>query len=295
MGGPPLHELSPVAARNRALPPELAGPEERVHRVEDRRVPGPDAPIPVRVYAPADGRRPGLVYFHGGGFVIGNLDMSDRTCRALANASGCVVVSVDYRLAPEHRFPAAVADALAVTSYVASHGEEFGIDARMLAVGGESAGGNLAAVTALRGREAGAPRLSFQLLVCPLVDFDDDSPSMQEFGDAHFLTREALEYFAGHYLASTADRGHPHASPLRADVAGLPPAFVITAECDPLRDQGEAYVERLQAAGVRVSHKRYEGMIHPFLSLAGIVDGGRAAINDAAAALRAELNAGASG
>ena len=295
MGGKPLHELSPQEARARALPPDLAGPEEAVERVEDRTVPGPGGPIPVRVYAPGGGQRPALIYFHGGGFVLGSLDASDRTCRSLANASGCTVVSVEYRLAPEHPFPAAAADAFAVTSYIASHGGEFGIDERLLAVGGESAGGNLAAVTALRAREAGGPRLSFQLLVYPLVDFDDDRPSMREFADDHFLTRDALEYFAGHYLGRAGDRRHPHASPLRADVAGLPPAFVLTAECDPLRDQAEAYVAKLRSAGVRVSHQRYDGMIHPFLSLAGVVDGGRAAIADAAAALRAELGAGATG
>lgn len=295
MGGKPLHELSPQEARARALPPDLAGPEETVQQVEDRTVPGPGGPIPVRVYAPGGGQRPALIYFHGGGFVLGSLDASDRTCRALANASGCTVVSVEYRLAPEHPFPAAAGDAFAVTSHVASHGREFGIDERLLAVGGESAGGNLAAVTALRARDAGGPHLSFQLLVYPLVDFDDDSPSMREFGDDHFLTRDALEYFAGHYFGGGSDRRHPHASPLRADLAGLPPAFVLTAECDPLRDQAEAYVAKLRSAGVRVSHQRYDGMIHPFLSLAGIVDGGRAAIADAASALRAELGAGAQG
>jgi acetyl esterase len=287
MGGRPLHEMTPQEARTMSLPPELGGPEEPVHRVEDRTIPGPGGPIPVRVYSPADGVRPGLVYFHGGGFVLGNLDSGDRACRALANASGCVVVSVDYRLAPEHKFPAAVDDAYAAAAYVASHGDAFGIDARRLAVGGESAGANLAAVTALRARAAGASHLSFQLLVYPQVDFQDDSPSMREYANDHFLTVDALNYFAGHYLRGADDGEHPDASPLRAaDLAGLPPAFILTAECDPLRDQAETYASRLRAAGVPVLLKRYEGMIHPFLSLAGIVEGGRTAIDDAAAALR---------
>ena len=291
MGGRPLHEMTPQEARGMTLPPELAGPEEPVHRVENRTIPGPGGPIPIRLYAPTDGVRPGLIYFHGGGFVLGNLDSGDRPCRALANASGCVVISVDYRLAPEHKFPAAVEDAYAATTYVASHGEEFAIDAGQLAVGGESAGANLATVTALRARDGG-PRLSFQLLVYPLVDFDDDSPSMREYANDHFLTVDALDYFAGHYLRDAADRRNPEASPMRMnDLAGLPPAFILTAECDPLRDQAEAYAARLKAAGVRVVLKRYEGMIHPFLSLAGIVERGRSAIDDAAAALRTELGA----
>ena len=272
-----------------ALPPDLAGPEQPVARVEDRSVPGPAGPIPIRAYWPAEGLRPGLVYFHGGGFVLGNLEMADRPCRELANGSGCVVVSVDYRLAPEHKFPAAPDDAYAVTRYVAEHAEEFGIDLDRLAVGGESAGANLAAVTALRARDAGTPRPAFQLLVYPQVTFDDDSPSMREFGDGHFLTRSSLDYFAKHYFASEADRTHPFASPMLADLRGLPPAFVITAECDPLRDQGEAYASRLRAAGVTVESKRYEGMIHPFFSLAGIIEGGKTAIADAASALRMAL------
>ena len=291
MGGRPLHELTPGEARSMALPPDLAGPEQPVHRVEDRHVPGPSGPIPVRVYTPAEGKRPALIYFHGGGFVLGNLDMADRPCRELANLSGCVVVSVDYRLAPEHRFPAAVDDAYAATRYVAAHPDQFGVDADAIAVGGESAGANLAAVTALRARDERAPRLAFQLLVYPQVDFEDESPSMRDFADGHFLTRASIDYFAGHYLAKPADRRHPYASPLHADLRGLPPAFIITAECDPLRDQGEAYASQLQRAGVSVESRRYAGMIHPFFSLGGIVEGGKRAIADSAAVLRKALGA----
>ena len=288
MGGPPLHELTPLEARGRVLPPDLGGPERPLHRVEDRTVPGPSGPIPVRVYTPAPGSAwPVLVYFHGGGYLLGNLDMSDRQCREIAHLAGCVVVSVDYRLAPEHKFPAAVDDAHAATSYVAGHAHEFGIDSGAVAVGGDSAGGNLAAVTALKAQERGTPQLIFQLLVYPQVDFGDDSPSMREFGDGHFLTRDAIKYFADHYLADPRDGRQPHASPLLAEsLEGLPPAFVVTAECDPLRDQGEAYAARLERAGVRTQLKRYDGMIHPFFSLCGVIDSGRTVVTDAAAALR---------
>jgi acetyl esterase/lipase len=287
MGGTPLHEMTPLEARGMALPPELAGPEQPVHRVIDRTVPGPAGRIPVRIYTPTSAARlPGLIYFRGGGFVLGTLDSSDRACRDLAHLSGRVVVSVDYRLAPEHPFPAAVDDAVAATKYVIENASEFEIDPNQVAVGGESAGGNLAAVTALRCRHGVTPPLAFQLLIYPLVDFADDSPSMREFANGHFITSDLLAYFERHYLNPGQDRRHPEASPLMADLRGLPPAFVMTAECDPLRDQGEAYARKLEQAGVPVTLKRYEGMIHPFFSLAGIIDGGKAAIADAAAALK---------
>ena len=287
MGGTPLHEMTPRDARAMALPPDLGGPEQPLHGVADRRVPGPAGEIPVRVYTPVAGSGlPGLIYFRGGGFVIGSLDSSDRTCRDLAHLSGRVVVSVDYRLAPEHPFPAAVDDAHAAAKYVVEHASEFGIDAGQVAIGGESAGANLATVAALRSLRSGGPALAFQLLVYPLVDFADDSPSMREFADGHFITSDVLLYFERHYLGHVQNRQHPDASPLTADLRGLPPAFVITAECDPLRDQGEAYARKLAQAGVPVTTKRYDGMIHPFVSLAGIVDGGRAALTDAAAALK---------
>jgi acetyl esterase len=287
MGGTPLHEMAPVDARGMALPPDLAGAEQPVYRVIDRTVPGPAGRIPVRIYSPTSAERlPGLIYFRGGGFVLGTLDSSDRACRDLAHRSGRVVVSVDYRLAPEHPFPAAVDDAYAATKYVIENPAEFGVDASQVAIGGESAGGNLAAVTALRCRGGVTPPLAFQLLIYPLVDFADDSPSMREFAHGHFITADLLAYFERHYLKTGQDRRHQEASPLMADLRGLPPAFVLTAECDPLRDQGEAYARKLEQAGVPVTLKRYEGMIHPFFSLAGIVDGGRAAIADAAAALK---------
>ena len=177
---------------------------------------------------------------------------------------------------------------------MAEHASEFGIDPGRLAVGGDSAGGNLSAVVTLMARDRGGPSLKFQLLIYPLTDFEDDSPSIREYGNDHFLTRGLMDWFAAQYLASPADGRNPYASPLRAgDFRGLPPASIITAECDPLRDQGEAYAHKLRGAGVPVALKRYEGMIHPFVSLGGIVDGGRAAIDDAAAAVRRALTAAA--
>jgi len=272
------------------MPPDLAGPEQPVHQVQDRRVPGDGGLIPVRVYRPsATPSLPALIYFHGGGFVLGGLDMSDRVCRALANDSGCVVISVDYRLAPEHPFPAATDDAFAATAFVASRAADFGVDPARIAVGGESAGGNLAAVVALRARDSGGPSLAFQLLVYPLVDFTDESPSMRDYSSGHFLTTGDMDYFADHYLPRPIDRRQAWASPLHANLKQLPPAFVLTAECDPLRDQGEAFAQRLQEAGVPTVLTRYDGMVHPFFSLGGIIDGGKTAIADAAAALRSAL------
>ena len=290
-GGRPLHELSPAEARANAMPPELAGPEQPVHRIVNRRIPGDGGLIAVRAYYPRDAAQlPALMFFHGGGFVLGGLDGSDRTCRALANASGCVIISVDYRLAPEHPFPAAADDAFAATQYVAEHAADFGVDPTLLAVGGDSAGGNLATVVALRARDAGGPPLAFQLLVYPLVDFTDkDSGSMREYAEGHFLTNAIMDYFADHYLPPGIDRRQAWVSPLNANLAGLPPAFVLTAECDPLRDQGEAFAERLKKAGVQTAVKRYEGMFHPFFSLGGIIEGARTALADAAQALKVAL------
>lgn len=286
-GGPPIEQLPVAEARaaSMAMIP-LGCPEQPVARLENRTLPGPRGPIPVRLYHPEpDRQQPVLMFFHGGGFVLCNLETHDRECRALANTSGCAVIAVDYRLAPEHPFPAAPEDCYAATRYVADHPDEFGADPRRLAVGGDSAGGNLATVVALMARDRGGPPLAWQLLIYPLTDFEDDSPSMRAYSRDHFLTTGALDWFAGQYLPAREDARNPYASPLRADLAGLPPAMVITGECDPLRDQGEAYARRLEAAGVPVVLKRYAGAVHPFFSLGGIVDAGRAALADTAEAL----------
>jgi acetyl esterase len=289
-GGPPVEQLPLAEARAQSMAAiPLGCPAEAVARVEDRTVPGPDGAIQVRLYHPDPSRPlPALIYFHGGGFVLCNLETHDRECRALANAAGCAVIAVEYRLAPEHRFPAAPEDGYAATHHVAAHPGEFGIDATRLAVGGDSAGGTLATVVALMARDRGGPPLVFQLLVYPQTDMtlEDDSASMREFGRNHFLTLEAMQWFREQYFARPEDARHPYASPLLADVTELPPATIMTAECDPLRDQGEAYARKLEAAGVHVELRRYPGAIHLFFNLGGIVDAGRTALADAAAALR---------
>ena len=299
MGGKPLEEMTPVELRaNRAESAAafqaLAGPPQAVARIMNRTIPGPAEPIPVRVYWPETGRKlPVLVYFHGGGWVIGNLDQVDAQCRAIANGAGCVVVSVDYRLAPEHKFPAAVDDAYAAVQYVADHPSEFHVDASRIAVGGDSAGGNLATVACLIARDHRGPKIAFQLLVYPVTDYDDARPSLTEFAEGYFLTRAMMNYFWGHYVASPAEARRPHASPMNAqNLAGLPPAMVITAECDPIRDQGEAYGRLLQEAGVPVAMKRYDGAIHVFFNLGGVIDSGKQAVADAAAALKAAFAGG---
>ena len=292
-------ELRASRAENAALFLALAGPPQNVTRVENRTIPGPAQPIPIRVYWPAAGRDlPVLLFFHGGGWVIGNLDQVDAQCRALANGAQCVVVNVDYRLAPEHKFPAAVDDAYAAVRYVAAQAAEFDADAGRIAVAGDSAGGNLATVCCLKARDENGPKIAFQLLIYPVTDYDDDRPSMREFAEGHMLTRPLMDYFWRHYVASPAEGRNPQASPINAkSLAGLPPAMVITAECDPIRDQGEAYARKLQEAGVPMTMKRYAGAIHVFFNLGGVIDSGREAVADAAVALRqafgAEAGAGA--
>ena len=232
--------------------PLNAGEPEPVAKVENRTIPGPGGTIPVRVlFTPAAdaGAVPGLVYFHGGGWVLGSLDSHDGVCRSLANAAGCVVVSVDYRLAPEHPFPAAPDDCYAATAWVAANGAELGADAARLAIGGDSAGGNLAAVVALMARDRGGPSLRFQLLVYPVTDFTLRHAVVPRERGGLPLTTEHDALVLEHYLAEPATAREPHASPLRAaNLAGLPPALVITAEYDPLRDEGEAYAARLREA-----------------------------------------------
>jgi acetyl esterase len=299
-----MEEMTPVELRaNRAesaaVFQTLAGPPPAVARVENRTIPGPAQPIPIRVYWPETGHQlPVLVYFHGGGWVIGNLDQVDAQCRSLANGAQCVVVNVDYRLAPEHKFPAAADDAYAAVRYVSEHASEFQADPARIAVGGDSAGGNLATVACLMARDGRGPRIAYQLLVYPVTDYDDSRPSLDEFAEGHFLTRAMMSYFWGHYVASPTEGRSPHASPMNAaNLAGLPPAMVITAECDPIRDQGEAYARRLQEADVPVTMKRYAGAIHVFFNLGGIIDSGKQAAADAAGALRkafySETGAGA--
>jgi acetyl esterase/lipase len=291
-GAPGLHELPmPVAELRQAangLLAAYAGTPAEVARVENRRVPGPAGELPVRVYTP-EGRAPFpvLVYFHGGGWVIGDLETHDNVCRTLARDVPCVVVAVDYRLAPEHRFPSAAEDCWAAAKCVAANAAAFGGDPARVAVGGDSAGGNLAAVVSLLARERREPRLAFQLLVYPVIDGGMDTPSYRDNGDGYFLTASMMAWFWDHYVPNRAERANPLASPLCSpDLRGLPPALVLTAEFDPLRDEGEAYARRLREAGVPTTLTRYDGMIHGFFGMPAALDRARDALGEAAKALR---------
>lgn len=273
----------------------LPRPEQpiAVGSVTDTTIPGPKGEIPVRIYRPdsgqaAGGRPPIVVYFHGGGWTIGDLDGCDASCRAMTARTGVIVMSVDYRLAPEHRYPAAADDAYAATCWAAEHAAELGGDPSRLVVGGDSAGGNLAAVTALRARDSGGPALALQVLIYPVTDIGQDTGSYQENAEGFFLTAAHMRWYWGCYLGPDGDGGGPYASPLRAvNLGGLPPAMVLTAECDPLRDEGNAYAERLRAAGVPVTARCYEGMFHGFYNLGGVLDQATAARRAVLDALRA--------
>ena len=287
-GGPAFHEVSPEAARELVRQMQLAGEPEPVEVVADRTIPGPAGDIPIRVYTPkGDSPLPVLVFFHGGGWVICDLDTHDSVCRALTNAAGCIVVSVDYRLAPEHKFPAAADDAFAATEWVVEHAVKIAGDPSRVAVAGDSAGGNLAAVVAQMAKDRGGPRLAFQLMVYPVTDYNFDTASHRENAEGYMLTTAAMKWFWNHYLPDEKAGLDPQASPLRADdLSGLPPALVITAEFDPLRDEGEAYAARLADAGVPAKSTRYDGMIHGFFSMSALLPQGRQAIDEAATVLR---------
>jgi acetyl esterase len=274
-----------------ARSPFDSGPELPLAGVAERAIPGPAGDLRVRVYTPVgNGPFPGLVFFHGGGFVLCSLDTHDGQCRSLAHAAGCVVVSVDYRLAPEHRFPAAPEDCYAATQWVAKNGGELGIDVGRIAIGGDSAGGNLAAVVALMARDRGGPALRFQLLVYPVTDCAFDTASYRDNGEGYYLTAGSMRWFWQQYLADPGQAAEAYASPLRArDLSRLPPGLCITAEYDPLRDEGEAYAARLRSAGIDMRTSRYDGMIHGFFGARGQLEKARAAVAEAGAALRAAL------
>jgi acetyl esterase len=291
-GTPPLWELDIDEVRaNREL---LGGLEDPVPvaMVDDRTIPGPVGDLPVRIYTPdAAEPRPLIVYFHGGGFVFCSLDTHDNTCRRLTNATGAVVVSVDYRLAPEHCFPAPVDDCYAATVWAHAHAAELGADADRLVVAGDSAGGNLAAATALKARDADGPPIRFQLLVYPVIDAACDAPSYVDNAEGYFLEARAMRWFWEQYLGPDGDGSAPLASPIKADLARLPPALVVSAEYDPLRDEGEAYADALRAAGVDASTVRYDGMIHGFWSMPMFFPEADQATSQIAAALQDALAA----
>jgi acetyl esterase len=291
-GAPPLERQSVAEARrlHAASAAALHGPPVPVAAVADRTIPGPAGDLPVRVYTPHGGPPfPIVVWFHGGGWVVGTLDTFDAICRALAAAVPAVVVAVDYRLAPEHHYPAAAEDSYAATLWASRHAAELGGSQQRLAVAGDSAGGNLAAVVALGARDRGGPAIGFQLLICPVMDAAMDTASYRDKAEGFYLTAAGMRWYWDHYLGG-ADGAAPDASPLRAAfVGGLPPALVITAEHDPLRDEGEAYAARLRDAGVPAADSRYPGMVHAFYRWRAVTPTADACLREAAAAVRAAL------
>ena len=285
---PPLHQRPLKALRTPySRLPQRAEPQA-VALVEERYIPGPDGEVPARIYTPSEnGPHPLLIYLHGGGWTFGNLESGDASCRALAAGAGCVVVSVDYRLAPEHPFPAGLEDGYAATVWAAQHATELKADASRLAVCGESAGGNLAAAVAMLARNRGGPAVALQVLIYPNTDAYGDLPSMLEAGDTLIITRADVLALLNNYAPTDADKANPLVSLMRApDLSRLPAALVITAEYDPLRDEGERYAERLREAGVPVTLSRYDGMIHGFFSMAHVLDSGQQAIEQVSVALR---------
>ncbi|HEU5227638.1 MAG TPA: alpha/beta hydrolase [Ktedonobacteraceae bacterium] len=285
---PPTSAQTPEQVRQ-AIKAEIAeyGEPEAVARVENRTIPGPGGEIPIRIYTPqGSGPFPILVYFHGGGWVVCDLDTHDGICRSLANRAGCVVVAVDYRLAPEHKFPAAPEDCFAATKWVAENAAAINGDPTRIAIGGDSAGGNLTAVITQMARDQGGPAIIFQLMNCPCTDFSMTAPSIERNGEGCGLDKADMIWFMNHYLNNESERKDPLASPLlAADLSGLPPALIITSEYDLLCDEGEAYGHRLKEAGVPVTISRYEGMIHGFIG--SPLDLEERGMNECAAALRA--------
>ena len=292
-GQRPVNELPIDEAR--AVAGMLApfdGEPEPVAAVEDRRIPGAAGEIAVRVYraTPEASGLPVVAWFHAGGGVIGDLETADRSCRKLANRTGAAIVSVDYRRAPEHRFPAAIDDCWAVTAWLARHGAELGADPRRLAVGGDSMGGTFAAVVAQRAAREGGPALRHQLLIYPFTDLTLSHPSMEEYAEGYLLTKPLMQWFVAHYLGPDGDPTDPRASPLYATrIEGVAPATLVVAELDPARDEAVAYGEKLRRAGVPVDVVRCNGMIHVFFALGGVLDRASEVMDHSAAALRAAL------
>jgi len=297
-GVPPTHTLAPAQARavyrerrhfTQPAPPDVA-------EVRGLVVPGPAGPLALRLYRPigsaAGERLPVLVYYHGGGWVIGDLDTHDTLCRQLANGAGCAVVSVDYRLAPEHRFPAAVDDSIAALQWIHANAAALSLDAARLAVGGDSAGGNLAAVVAIAARDSGGPALAFQLLIYPATDQRRTAPSHQGNGQGYLLTRDTITYFHDHYLDAAQDLDWRASPLLHENLKGLPPAFVLTAGYDPLRDEGLEYAQRLTEAGNRSSLVCFERQIHGFILMGKVLDDAGPAVQLCAAQVRQALRAG---
>jgi acetyl esterase/lipase len=273
-----------VAERRQGLADLLAlsGPEWPVARVEDRLIPGPGGPLPVRLYTPFETNTallPGLVYFHGGGFVAGSIDTHDPIARALTHGGKCRVISVGYRLAPEHRFPAAVADALQATRHIGAHAAYFGIDAARLGICGDSAGGTLVAATCQSLAREGFPPLRLQLLLCPILDYSRSTASKREFASGYLVDQATLDHDLLHYLPPATDCADPRISPLNGLEGPVPfPTIIHTADCDPLRDEGHLYAERLSRLGSAVHYQCHPGMVHMFYGLGGVIPYARRAL-----------------
>jgi acetyl esterase len=294
-GRPPFETVSPAEARELYLkggvvtnpePPELES-------VKPLLIASPTGQIPARIYTPTTLRKigglaPCLVFFHGGGWVIGDLDSHDVVCRKLADAGQLIVISVDYRLAPEHKFPAAVDDAIAATTWIAGHAKQLGIDAARLMVGGDSAGGNLAAVVAISARDSNGPAISAQVLIYPATDFAMTHPSHREPETSILLTHSVIKWFRDHYLNGATDAHDWRASPARATtLVGLPPAYVLTAGADPLRDEGEEYAKRLKQAGVAVTYRHFPGQFHGFFTMGKLLQQANVAASEIGVWLKA--------
>lgn len=287
LGDPPHHTVPPEVARaNAARRPQMPGPP--VAKVEDRIITGPGGDLLIRIYTPEGGGPfPMLMYFHGGGWVLGSVQATDAVCRHLVNGAGCIVVSVEYRLAPEAKFPAAAEDCYAATVWIANNAESLDGDSARIAVSGGSAGGNLATVVALMARDRGEPSIIHQTLVYPVIQRDFTTRSYEENAEGYFLERKTMEWYWGHYLRDEKDATNPYAAPIHAaTLEGLPPALVITAEFDPLRDEGEKYAAALLAAGVQTTCTRYSGVAHLFYQAPERIDKGRLAIEETTLALR---------
>ena len=293
-GRPPFETITPAEAREFYLQARFASNPEppELKSIEPLVIPSPAGPIPARIYTPVRLRKandlaPCLVFFHGGGWVIGDLDSHDVVCRQLADAGALIVIAIDYRLAPEHKFPAAIDDAIAATKWVAANARELGIDATRLSVGGDSAGGNLTAVTALAARDGNGPALAGQVLIYPAVDFAMTHGSHSEPETSVLLTHSVIRWFRDHYLNGAADIHDWRASPARAEnLAGLPPAYLLTAGADPLRDEGDDYAARLKRAGVPVTYKHFPGQFHGFLTMGKLLQQANVAVSEIGAWLK---------
>jgi acetyl esterase len=286
-----LENVSPEQFRSQARM-QSDGPKQEVAKVEDQTIDLKDRSVPIRIYRSEDKTQPALVFYHGGGWVVGSIESHDATCRELANLAACTVISVDYRLAPEHRFPAAVEDAYDAFQWIADHAEALGIAGSKLAVGGDSAGGNLATVVCLLAEERGGQKPVFQLLLYPSTGYVGEEPaSLNENAEGYLLSKNLMTWFRSHYYRTEADRLHPHAAPIHSELLHtLPPAAILTAQFDPLRDEAQAFAAKLQQEGIDVFVRNYEGLIHGFAGFSAHVEEAREAMEEGAAKLKQALH-----